>query len=281
MPSPFPGMDPFIEGQEWEDFHHALIEELRIALMAQVVPRYVVRVEKRVYLERQVEEPPDFRRGDVLILQRKAPSAIAAPPTPVRGAALAEPVVLTLPMPEEHEEAFLTIRWRETMEVVAVIELLSPTNKRAGSDGQREYLAKREELLRSATHLVELDLLCGGVRPRTLEPLPPGDYYALVTRGERRPRVFVYPWSLREPLRAIPIPLRGNDPDVVIDLQTTFTSVYDRTRYDLSLDYDASLRPPLSEADAEWVREQLVAAGVKAGSCGEDETQSSGVAVTG
>src|SRR5262249_25051070 len=95
MPSPFPGMDPFIEGQEWEDFHHELISAIREALMSQVLPRYVVRVEKRVYLEHQAEERPVF---------------------------------LTLPMLEEQEEAFLTIRLRETMEIVAVIELLSPTN---------------------------------------------------------------------------------------------------------------------------------------------------------
>jgi hypothetical protein len=274
-------MDPFIEGQEWEDFHHELISALRQSLMDQVAPRYVVRVEKRVYLEHQVKEPPDFRRGDVLILQRKAGPAVADGSNTARGSALAEPVVLTLPMPEEQEEAYLTIRWRETMEIVTVIEILSPSNKRTGSDGRKEYLAKREELVRSATHIVELDLLRGGVRLPTIEALPEGDYYVFVARGNRRPCVFVYAWNLRDPLRVIPVPLRGSDPDVVVELQSLFTTVYDRARYDLSLDYNASLRPPLSESDSEWVGEQLVAAGVNLGSSGEDEQRTDEAAETG
>lgn len=263
MPSPFPGMDPFIEAQEWEDFHHELISTIRQSLMEQVVPRYIVRVEKRVYLEHQVEEPREFRRGDVLILQATNGPAIEERSAVAGNTALAEPVVLTLPMPEEQEETYLTVRWRETMEIVSVIELLSPTNKRSGSDGRKEYLAKREELLRSRTHLIELDLLRGGLRLPTIETLPPGDYYAFVARGNRRPRVSVYSWSLRDPLRTIPIPLHGNDADVVVDLQTAFTTAYERARYNLSLDYDAPLRPPLSEADAEWLRTRLAEAGAQ------------------
>jgi hypothetical protein len=91
-------------------------------------------------------------------------------------------------MPERVREAFLTIRERETMEVVTVIEVLSPGNKQAGSDGRREYLRKRRDVLLSATHLVELDLLRGGERLPTIEPLPPGDYYAFVCRRQHRSR---------------------------------------------------------------------------------------------
>src|SRR5262245_50702668 len=131
MPSPFPGLDPFIEAQEWEDFHHELISAIRQALMPQVVPRYVVRVEKRVYLQHQVEAPCEFGRGEGLILERRDEPVAAALTAAGAGSGLAEPVWLTLPMPEEQEEAFLTIRLRETLEIISVIEVLSPTNKRA------------------------------------------------------------------------------------------------------------------------------------------------------
>jgi hypothetical protein len=56
MPSPFPGMDPFIEGQVWEDFHHRFIDEIAVAITPSLRPRYVARVEVQVYLEHEAEE---------------------------------------------------------------------------------------------------------------------------------------------------------------------------------------------------------------------------------
>lgn len=56
MPSPFPGMDPLIEGQLWEDFHIRLIYEIATALTPRIRPRYVARAERHVYLEHETEE---------------------------------------------------------------------------------------------------------------------------------------------------------------------------------------------------------------------------------
>jgi hypothetical protein len=171
---------------------------------------------------------------------------------------VAEPVTLTLPMPVEHREAYLTIRLRKPRKVVTVIEVLSPGNKKPRTMGYEVYLSKRDGILQCKTHLVELDLLRGGQRLPTVEPLPPADYFALVARGERRPEVRVYPRSLRQPLPTIPIPLEPEDPDVALDLQSVFSAVYDRAGYDYSLDYEAQVEPPLSEADAQWARGLLV-----------------------
>ena len=55
MPSPFPGMDPFLEGPEWEDFHATFNTVLRELLSPTIEPDYVVRVERRVYVERPLE----------------------------------------------------------------------------------------------------------------------------------------------------------------------------------------------------------------------------------
>lgn len=219
MPSQFPGVDPFIEGQEWEDFHGRFNNRISDALVPRVRPRYIVRIERRVYVEHDVE--------------------------------------CLLAMPEEMGETYLTIRERETLQVVTVIEVLSPGNKRPGSDGRREYLAKRDEVLQSSAHLVELDLLRGGQRMPMLDPLPPGDFYAIVSRARRRPRAAVYAWTLRQPLPPIAIPLAGTDPDVTIALQPIFDTTYDRSGYDYSLRYDRAPEPTFPEGELAWVQSHL------------------------
>ena len=134
-----------------------------------------------------------------------------------------------------------------------MIEVLSPWNKTPG-DGQTEYLVKRANVLRTPAHLVELDLLRGGQRLPTREPLKPADYYAFVCRKERLPQVDVYAWTLQQPLPPIPIPLAGSDPDVILDLQAAFTTTYDRAGYDYSLNYSRAVEPPLAPAVADWRR---------------------------
>ncbi|MGH8057929.1 MAG: DUF4058 family protein [Candidatus Entotheonellia bacterium] len=255
MPSPFPGMDPFIESQVWEDFHHALIEVVREVLIPRLRPRYVVRVEQRVYVEHEPDERTAVIRPDVTVLERASREAPAEGPTST--AVAVAPVLLTIPMPERKREAFLTIRERETMAVVTMIELLSPGNKRPGSDGRREYLSKRETVLQSTMHLIELDLLRGGERLPTIEPLPPADCYVFVCRAQHRPKAEVYGWSLRHPLPTIPVPLAGTDPDVALDLQSIVNTVYDRAGYDYSLDYRRLLEPPLNEVDTAWMQDVL------------------------
>jgi hypothetical protein len=255
MPSPFPGMDPFVENQEWEDFHTRFNTQLADTLAPGVEPRYIVRVERRVYVEHpgdDTEEFDRFRIADVAV--RSAAEEGGSLSTAGGTATAIAPIECELPLPQERRETYLVVRERETMQVVTVIETLSPANKRAGGDGRREYLAKREKVLQSNSHLVELDLLRGGERLPLLTPLPPGDYYAIVSRAGRRPRAQLYAWTLRQPLPSVPIPLKRGDPDVPLDLQTAFTTVYDRARYRLSIDYNAPLSLPLNEGDFHWAK---------------------------
>lgn len=255
MPSPFPGMDPFIEGQAWEDFHQGFIGELSAALVPLVQPRYVVRKERRIYVEHNAGGENRLLRTDVAVMRddrEQSPSAESRSSTTALS-----PITIHLPMPEERREALLTIRERQTLEVVTVIELLSPANKREPSDGRRQYLAKREEILQSKTHLVELDLLRGGRRLPTVEPLPAADYYAFVCRSRPRDQAQVYVWPLRAALPEIPIPLSADDADVLINLQQVFTATYDRAGYDYSLDYSQPIHPPLPDPDAAWAAETL------------------------
>ncbi len=266
MRSPFPGMDPFLEGQEWEDFHSSFNVLMRDTLSSKLEPKYFARVERRVYLERDVEDQPDqpqWRRSDLAIVTANPWWSRPDNPSDSAVATLEASVECLVPMAEERRETYLVIRERTTFEVVTVLETLSPANKQATADGHREYLKKREELLESKSHFVELDLLRGGQRMPLCEPRPRGDFFAMVSRVERRPRVDVFAWSLRQRMPEIPIPLAKGDPDVKLDLQAVFDTVYERAHYELSLNYQAELRPALNADDAAWLRERITAAATK------------------
>src|SRR5438045_3219727 len=134
MPSPFPGMDPYTEGPVWPDFHADFMSALRELLTPLVRPRYVVRIEERAYLEHSPGHGTEWIRPDVAIAERPVErrSHEGSGSTGTAVAVAAAPVVVTLPIPEREREHFLTIRERESMEVVTVIEVLSPSNKRPG-----------------------------------------------------------------------------------------------------------------------------------------------------
>jgi hypothetical protein len=257
MASPFPGMDPFIEMQEWSDFHATYMTVIRELLTPQVRPRYVVRVERRVYLEQPFDEPQQVI-PDVAILKRPGGTG------PPRGSALpgetavaTTPVECLFPAAEEHHEYSLVLRDRQTLRIVTFIELLSPTNKRPGSLGRDAYLEKREEILQGRANLVELDLLRGGRRMPMHTELPNGDFFALVGRGWRRRRAAVYAWTLRQEMPPIPIPLQEDEPEPTLDLQAAFNLSYDRAAYQDSLDYSQLLQPPARSEDADWIEQLL------------------------
>jgi hypothetical protein len=109
------------------------------------------------------------------------------------GTLLLEPVTIHHEFLEETRQARIDILHRPDRRLVAVLEMLSPFNK--AGDGLDQYRNKRKTVLLQKVHLVELDLLVGGRRLPHAEPLPPGDYYALVSRVENRPNVDVYSWG--------------------------------------------------------------------------------------
>jgi hypothetical protein len=254
MPSPFPGMDPFIERQSWKGFHTSYLAVLRDQLVAQLRPRYIVQIEEYVYLAREDEEPDRLIEPDLAVVEG---SEYGEYPAESRSAAFTlVPKPHTVPLPRKRRQKFLSILSTESRNVVTVVELLSPTNKKPG-DGQADYLLKRSNVFDSLANLVEIDLLRGGRRLPTREPLEPADFYAFVFHRQRLPHVDVYEWTMPEPLPVIPVPLAGNDPDAALDLQAAFTTTYDRAGYDYALNYRAPVEPPLDDAAAEWVRSVL------------------------
>ncbi|MEG3903685.1 DUF4058 family protein [Microcoleus sp. B4-C5] len=250
MPNPFPGMNPYLESPEfWPEVHHLLISILQESLVPQLVPKYRVAIEKRIY----------EIKGEQSLLVGIPDVSIVRPPTPRNSSAsnvavatrTATPLKVGLPMFEEVREGYLEIIDIASKEVVTVIEVLSPANKRPGQ-GRTMYEEKRDKVLASRSHLVEIDLL------RIYEPLPvlgndiDGTYRLLVSRADCRPTADLYLFNLPDAIPAFPLPLRGDDAEPMVDLQGLLNTLYDRAGYDFTIDYMAELVPALSESDAVW-----------------------------
>lgn len=251
MPSPFPGMNPYLEHPVvWHDFHQALMPRLRDAINAQVGPNYLVKLEEHIYVqELGADDAAAFLgRADVAVSQRFATQ-------PSGGAAILEAPAQAIPLPvDKFRESYVEILDRESLALITVIELLSPSNK-SGRDRQ-QYLAKRDQILDSSAHLVEIDLLRGGQK-MPFQGLPECDYYVMVSRAEQRPApAGIWPLHLRDPLPLIPIPLKPGDADVQIDLQQLLHEIHDAAGYAKYI-YGRPVSPPLSAEDAAWAAELL------------------------
>jgi len=258
MPSPFPGMDPFLEHPAlWPDVHHGLVEALRSTLAPVLRPRYRVAVEERVYVT-DVEGPFFIGRPDVSLVDTGLPGGPATS-APV---ALAEPRVVEVPMPDRIREGYLEVRDVATDEVVTVVEVLSPTNKCPG-EGRRLYEEKRLQVLGTRTHLMEIDLLRGGQPMKMWGDGRDSHYRVLISRAERRPRADLYAFSVRDPIPPFPLPLRPKDEEPVAELGVLLHALYDRASYDLAVDYTAEPVPPLEEDDAAWADQLLRGKGLR------------------
>ena len=164
--------------------------------------------------------------------------------------------VKKLPTPETVRESYLEIRDVTTREVVTIIELISPKNKRLG-EGRTIYDKQRLQVLRSSMHLVEIDLLRNGKPMDILDNHIQSDYSILVSRFEQRPRADLYAFNLKETIPKFPLPLREGDKEPVVDLQELINGIYERASYDLVIDYSQEAVRELSEEDKIWVDELL------------------------
>ncbi|MEG5140127.1 MULTISPECIES: DUF4058 family protein [unclassified Microcoleus] len=250
MPNPFPGMNPYLEHPDfWPEVHHLLISAIKESLTPQLHPKYRVAIEKRIY-EIQGKNSLLLGSSDVSIEHKHYPTNPVSFNVAV-AARTVEPVKVRIPVSEEFREGYLEVIDMATKEVVTVIEVLSPPNKRRG-EGRKKYNNKRKKIFDTSTHLVEIDLLRDG------EPLPVfGDYNEsdcriLVSRSNQRPIADLYLFNIPDPIPAFPLPLRPEDVEPVLDLQALINQVYDRAGYDFEIDYTAEPVPALSEADAAW-----------------------------
>jgi hypothetical protein len=252
MKSPFPGMDPFLEQPAfWSDFHFRFINYWCEAIADALPPHYEATLGERVYL---VEHDPEMRKlgfPDVAVMHDDLSSS--TPGGSPAGTTTLPPVTVPLAILEGPRETYIEIVHQPDQILVASLELLSPANKE--QPGRTEYLAKRHALIYQKVHLVELDLLLVGRRVQ--EPLPPADYYYLVSHGDRRPDCDVYRWTLRDPLPTLPVPLRAPDPEIFVDLGAVFATAYERARFFRRINYQAPIPAVVSKRDRPWVESVL------------------------
>ena len=262
MPSPFSGMDPYIESQRnWSDFHADLGTEIRARLNAHIQPDYYATA-------------VTYIAYDVIEIARKD-SYTAVPDVGVwragnngpttSGVAVLD-VVIDPPQAQSQvtlEAPFrlsnVEVRQAGTDRLVTAIEILSPINKRTGREREK-YLRKRRELFLSEVHVMEIDLLRGGQRSALETPPPPAPYYVTLGRANQRPTIDVWAIQLDTRLPVVPIPLLAPDPDIALDLGAVVRAVYERGAYATRLDYREPVPSPALDAkQLAWVDTLLTA----------------------
>ena len=257
MPSPFPGMDPYLEVPwKFPTLHASLITYVMEGLQPDLPGDYYAAVERRAWIEADERHV----QPDVHVTETDGPSfdagggtavAVAEPETAVAD----EPLHIRL-LDEPFRQTFLEIRLGpgRDAKLVTVIEVLSPTNKR-DSEGRRQYAAKQKEVIGSGVALVEIDLLRAG---RHVTAVPEGylpaknvdfEYHVCVHRPAKFDEFEVYPTRIEDRLPRVAVPLLPRDGDVVLDLQKAFDRAYDAGPYRKEVDYAAEPPDPPLDTD--------------------------------
>jgi hypothetical protein len=260
MPSPFPGMDPYLEGYLWPDVHHRLATEISDQLGDLIEPRYVARIEMRMVKDHVEPSELGIMFPDVEIAPSPLPSTPIEWSSRLTGVPTISPPELVVPItiPIDTPVNSVEIRDAKSNTLVTSIEILSPVNKRG--PGVDEYRAKRERVMDANAHLLEIDLLRRGTHSAPIDNLPNAPYFVFLTRAGR-PLLEIWPIQLRAALQVLPVPLRYPDPDVPLDLGAVLQAIYKRAHYDASIDYREEPDIPLSKDDAAWADEWLRKAG--------------------
>jgi len=264
MPSPFPGMDPFLEHHAiFPGLHDSLLTYLRESLQLSLPAPYFAEINERLWVEssdRRIGPDVDVLRGNLPRPRRDSDEggvAVLVEP--------AKPILITIPV-EEYRQTYLEIRTPvdDGERVVTTIEVLSPTNKTAGPKARKLYLSKQKEVLDSDSNLVEIDLLRGGLHTTAVpvdelrSRIAQFAYHICVHRFEFFGTYAIYPVQLTEKLPAFSVPLLPGDGNVTVDLQAVFVRAYDTGPYRRRIRYEPSrIEPKLQGTDLEWATQVL------------------------
>ena len=268
MPSPFPGMDPYLEAPDlWPDVHQRLITHVGEMLTPVLRPKYFAKVETRTYLLDAEDPGVHLVLPDVMVLQRRPqPERWDDRGTSSATATLVAAEPIDLPDAGEVRESSIEILTVDNRQPVTIIEVVSPTNKVRGSAAYKSFKQKRIDAAASGVHWVEIDLLRGGTRHVATSSGQSRDYavFREVQRPTARWRRQGWLWSLTEPVPVIAIPLIPADGEVPLDLGRCLRDVYDGAGYDMMVDYAADPPgPALSDEDRRWSAALLADAGLR------------------
>jgi Protein of unknown function (DUF4058) len=221
MPSPFPGMDPYLEDEKfWPSYQHQLVNCLYQILLPGLVDRYRARVGQRHYVTEQA--------------------------------------LFTSVIREEHHEEFIEIRQRTDGRLITLLDVVSPANKLTPA-GRKSYLDKRCEGRGCNANLVEVDLVLEGqpMLEYSRDGLPDWDYAVTVTRSTQPERYEIYTATLQKRLPRFRLPLAADDRDTVLDLQAACARAYEQGNFAARIDYKLDPSSPLSDEDRKWLHDKL------------------------
>ena len=227
MPNPFPGMDPYLEGPLWSSVQFSLVQQIGWQLAPKLRPRYFVFTNERLF--------------------RAAPDPIEWPGP-------------QLPV-ESLSQSFLEIASTDARDVVTVIEVLTPTNKRGSA--LENFRRTRQERLAGTVHYLEIDLLRIGERFTVTEALPDASYFVFLSRANRRPNAEVWAMTLEQHLPFVPIPLGDGERDETLDLQLALNTIYEQYSYERATRHSGQPVVPLSQEQLTWADQCMQKAGLK------------------
>lgn len=221
MPSPFPGMDPFLEEEKlWPAFQNQLAHCLYQMLLPGLMDRYRARIAQRHYVTEQA--------------------------------------LFTSVIREERLEQFIEIRQRTDGRLITLVDIVSPANKTTPS-GRHSYLDKRREARSINSNLVEIELVLQGqpLLDYSREGMAEWDFGVTVTRCTQPERFEIYTATLQKRLPRFRLPLASDDRDTVIDLQAAFARSYDQGDFAKLIDYQKDPTTKMSEEQKKWIDERL------------------------
>ncbi len=252
--NPFPGMNPWLEAH-WGDVHTSLTTYARDHLQPLLPHGLRARIEEYVSVEVQDGLEPSSTRfsPDLRVIEH----ANAVRESMEAMTSVAAEVLLVRRF--EEPETLRTIQIIDVTaghRIVTTLEFLSPANKRS-KPARRQYRHKQQKMLDGRANLVEIDLLRAGrwvlaVPMRSVPAEYRKPYRICVVRAEHQDLAEMYRVPLRNPLPMIRIPLRRDDADVRLNLQSLIDAAYVNGRYGDDIDYAQPPRPKLTGSDAEW-----------------------------
>jgi Protein of unknown function (DUF4058) len=251
MTSPFPGMDPWLEGYLWSDVHQDLSSAIKALLAPQIAPKYVARLALATILDNSPESEIGIMYPDVEIMQRY--NMAKEPMAAYGGIEITEPYYITpFKLPISVRIPIVEIRDAANNKLITAIEILPPVNKRLPN--LTDYQDKIINLHRNGVHIVEIDLLRRGTRPFSYQKTSSNYQMTLLRAGTQNAEIWAV--NIQDKLPVLPIPLRSPDADVSLDLGKALDIIFERSLYHLSIDYNKTPPPPIfSEQDSVWMQQ--------------------------